>query len=397
MTEGPLAGLKVLDASQMLAGPICGMRLGDLGADVLKIEPPETGEWVRTHGFANAELKGETTAFLGLNRNKRSVAINLKNKDGVEAFYDLVRQADVFLQNYRVGTAERLGIGYEHLRAINPRLIYCSISGYGEEGPLKDRPGQDLLVQAMSGSMYSVGSKNDPPLPGALWAVDSMTGYQAAIGILSALIARGRTGQGQKVSVNMLAVVMDCQTQELTTYLNLGIMPERTEAPFAHAWVTAPYGAYPTQDGYIVISQSALNVLGEALGSERLQQMVKWSDGMDHRDEIYELVKALTPTRTTQQWIEILDSYKLWSGPIYKYSDLEHDPHVQMTDMITSVQHPTIGKLRMPNIPLRLSETPGSIRKPPPLLGEHTLEVLQEWCGYSTAQLDALRSVGAIT
>lgn len=397
MTEdGALAGLRVLDATQMLAGPLCAMRLGDLGADVLKIEPPGVGEWTRTHGFANAEIAGETTAFLGLNRNKRSVALNLKQPEGLEALYDLVRVSDIFIQNYRVGTAERLGVGYDRLREVNPRLIYCSISGYGERGPYAQRPGQDLVVQGYSGSMWSVGSKQFPPLPGALWAIDAMTAYQAGIGILAALWARERTGAGQKVAVNMLSVVMDCQAQELTTHLNLGIVPERTDAPFAHAWVTAPYGAYRTRDGWLVIGQSPLHILGEALGSDRLREMTAWSDGIDHRDEVYEIVSAIMPQKTTVAWLEIFDRHKLWSGPVYDYHDLVNDPHVVETEMVTSVEHPTIGTLHLPNVPLQLSATPATITLPPPLLGEHTASVLRELLHYDDDRLAALRVAGAM-
>jgi crotonobetainyl-CoA:carnitine CoA-transferase CaiB-like acyl-CoA transferase len=380
----------------MLAGPMCGMRLGDLGADVLKVEPPGQGEWARTHGFANAQLDGETTAFLALNRNKRSVTINLKHPEGLEAFYGLVRESDVFLQNYRVGTADRIGVGYEQLREINPRIVYCSISGYGEDGPYRLRPGQDLVVQGYSGSMWSVGSAEDPPLPGALWAIDTMTGYQATIGILAALRARESTGRGQKVEVSMLSVVMDCQIQELTTHLNLGIVPTRTSGRFAHAWVTAPYGAYRTKDGYITLAQAPLHILGEALDNDRLREMTSWSDGMDHRDEVYRIVTEIMPQRTTAEWLEILDRYKLWAGPVYTYADLVQDPHVQETGMVTSVNHPTIGPLRMPNVPLKMSDTPAEIRLPPPGLGEQTDSVLQEILGYDNQRLQQLHAAGAI-
>ncbi len=396
MDEGALTGLRVLDLSQMLAGPLCGMRLGDLGAEVLKIEPPGQGEWTRTHSFANASLEGETTAVLGLNRNKRSVTVNLKHAEGLKTFYELVRESDIFVQNFRVGTAERLGVSYEQLREINPRIIYCSISGYGEHGPYSGRPGQDLVVQGYSGSMWSVGSKNDPPLPGALWAIDAMTAYQAAIGILAALWARARTGCGQKVTVNMLAVAMDCQAQELTTHLNLNILPERSAAPFAHAWVTAPYGVYRTADGYLTLAQVPLHLLGEALDNNRLREMSAWEDGILYRDEVYAIVSEILPERTTAEWLAIFDQRKIWAGPVYTYADLATDPHVIETGMIAEVAHPTIGTLRMPNIPLALSETPATIRLAPPLLGEHTDEVLRELLGYSDARLAELHAHGAI-
>ncbi len=393
---GALAGLRILDLSQMLAGPLCGMRLGDLGADVLKIEPPIVGEWTRTHSFANAEIEGETTALLGLNRNKRSVTINLKHPEGLRTFDDLVRVSDVLIQNFRVGTADRLGAGYERLRAINPRLIYCSISGYGEKGPYSGRPGQDLLVQGYSGSMWAVGGADDPPQPGAMWAADAMTAYQATIGILAALWTRERSGQGQKVEVNMLATVMDCQAQELTTYLNLGITPQRTQAPSAHAWVTAPYGVYRTADSYITLAHAPIDLLGEALDSDDLRAMTSWSDGITRRDEVIGIVRKIMPRRTTAEWLEILYRYKLWAGPVYSYADLANDPHVIATGMIATVDHPTIGKLRLPNVPLHLSETPAEIRLPPPLLGEHTDAVLRERLGYDTERLGRLHEAGAI-
>lgn len=396
LSKGPLEGLRVLDLSQMLAGPICGMRLADLGAEVIKVEPPANGEWTRTHGFADAEIGGETTAFLGLNRNKKSIALNLKSAEGIEIFNKLVSQSDILIENFKRGTTDRLGIGYSQLREINPRLIYASISGYGEEGPLRDRPGQDLLVQAMSGSMWSVGKKSDPPTAGALWAVDAMTGYSLGMGILSAVNARQQTGTGQKVHVSMLGVVMDCQCQELVTAFNLKTKPERSEKPFAHAWVTAPYGAYKTKNGWMVISQVALNVLGEALDNDRLREMSDWSDGMNYRDEVYDIVESIMPEKTTEEWITIFDQYKLWGGKVYNYLELMEDEHVQSTNMITSVQHSKAGEIKMPNNPVQLSDTPGSIRTPPPMLGEHSEDILEKQLGFSKEEIAGLKAKGIL-
>ncbi|MFZ0591418.1 MAG: CoA transferase [Bryobacteraceae bacterium] len=396
MQEGPLDGIRVLDASQMMAGPLCAMRLGDLGAEVIKVEPPGKGEWVRTHGFANAELNGETTALLGLNRNKKSVTINLKSPEGLEILYRLVEQSDIFIQNFRVGTADRIGIGFEKLSQVNPRLIYCSISGYGEEGPYKGRPGQDLVVQAYSGSMFSVGSESDPPIPGAMFVADAAAAYQAAIGALAALYARQRTGKGQKIDVNLLASVMDVQIQEITTYLNLDVLPTRTEEPLAHAWNNAPYGVYPTADGWIAIAMSPLHVLGEALENNRLREMTKWSDGVTYRDEVYRIVRSILPQRTSKQWLRILDEHGLWAGPVYTYRDLAHDEHVIATSMIAETIHPKIGLLRMPNVPLRMSDTPAAVRTAPPLLGEHTDALLRDLLNYDAGKLQALRTSGAI-
>lgn len=396
MQEGPLAGIRVLDVSQMMAGPLCGMRLGDLGAEVIKIEPPGKGEWVRTHGFANAELQGETTALLGLNRNKKSVTLNLKSAEGLEVLYELVRASDIFVQNFRVGTADRIGIGYQKLSEINSRLIYCSISGYGENGPYKGRPGQDLVIQAYSGSMFSVGAKSDPPIPGAMFVADAAAAYQATIGALAALYARQQTGQGQKIEVNLLASVMDVQIQEITTHLNLGILPKRTDEPLAHAWNNAPYGVYPTADGWITIAMSPLDVLGDALDNDRLRSMKNWSDGVKYRDEVYRIVRSILPKRSSKEWLRIFDEYGLWSGPVYTYNDLAHDEHVVATGMIAEANHSKIGPLRMPNVPLRMSHTPAAVRTAPPLLGEHTDSVLTDLLHYDVEKLNVLRSSGAI-
>lgn len=396
LQQGALSGTRVLDASQMMAGPLCGMRLGDLGAEVIKIEPPGKGEWVRTHAFANAEINGETTALLGLNRNKKSVTVNLKSEQGLKLFYDLVRQSDIIIQNFRVGTADRLGIGYDTLSALNPRIIYCSISGYGEEGPYKSRPGQDLVIQAYSGSMFSVGSRTDPPVPGAMFVADAAAAYQATIGAIAALYARERTGKGQKIEVNLLASVMDVQIQEITTHLNLGILPTRTEEPLAHAWNNAPYGVYATADGWIAIAMSPLHVLGGALDDARLREMTNWSDGVTYRDEVYRIVRRILPQKPSSEWLRIFDEHGLWSGQVYTYRDLAKDPHVCATEMIVETEHAKSGTLRMPNVPLRMSETPAAVRTAPPLLGEHTAAVLQDLLGYDEATIGSLRECGVI-
>jgi crotonobetainyl-CoA:carnitine CoA-transferase CaiB-like acyl-CoA transferase len=235
-----------------------------------------------------------------------------------------------------------------------------------------------------------------PPLPGALWAIDTMTGYQMGFALLAALRHRDRTGEGQKVHVSMLSVAMDCQCQELVTAFNLGIRPQRSTRPFAHAWVTAPYGSYRAKDGWIVISQVPLHLLGEALDDNRLRSLTKWSDGMTHRDEVYDIVSAIVPRKTVQEWIEIMARYKLWCGKVYNYDDLAHDPHVLEAGLIATVEHPTAGTLKMPNVPAQFSRTPATVRTAPPLLGQHTECVLREVAGLSENSLDDLRRSGAL-
>ncbi len=395
-SDRALADIRVLDATQMLAGPICAMRLGDLGADVIKIENPRTGEFNRTHGFEDITVGGEMTTFLAVNRNKRSAALDLKHPEGRQALLDLARQSDVFVQNFRAGTAERLGIGYADLSAVNPGIVYCSITGYGDHGPYRDRPGQDLVIQGYSGSMFSVGSTEDPPLPGALWAADAMTGYQAAIGILAALQARQRTGRGQRVDIDMYSVVLDAQLQELVTYLNTGRAPTRTAQRTAHASIPAPYGVYRTADGWLTLAMSPLPALGEALDDDVLRGMTAYNDGHDHKDAVYARIREAFTGRTTQEWIELLDRHGVWCGPVYDYADLERDPHVRATGMITEQPDARVGTIRTARVPVRLSDTPTSIRRGAPGLGADTADVLAEVAGYGAELIDRLHSDGAV-
>lgn len=392
---GALDGILVLDATQMLAGPMAGMRLGDLGAEVVKIEGPR-GEFNRTHGFEDLTVEGQMTTFLAVNRNKRSVTIDLKHPDGLATFLELAAKADVFIQNFRHGTAERLGIGYEQLHELNPRLVYCSISGYGSDGPYRDRPGQDLVLQGYSGSMYSVGAKGDPPVPSALWAADVMSGYQAVIGILGAIVARGRTGEGQQVEVDMLSVVLDSQAQELVTYLNTGRQPTRSDEVGAHASIPAPYGVYRTKDSWVTLAMCNLADLGEALDDDWLRTLDHYNDGHVHRDAVYRHIRDRFLTRTTQEWMPILDANGVWAGPVYDYADLEHDPHIEALGIIAEQPQPW-GAVRTVRVPVQLSKTPTAIRRGAPLLGADTRSVLQEVLGYDDGRIDGLVAAGAIT
>ena len=393
---GALDGITVLDCTQMLAGPLAGLRLGDLGADVLKIEAPGSGEFNRTHGFEDITAAGEMTTFLALNRNKRSVVLNLKKPDGLAVMHDLVRQADVLIQNFRVGTADRIGIGYEQLREINPRLIYCAITGYGSTGPYRTRAGQDLLLQGYSGSMWSVGKLADPPLPSALWAADVMSGYQAVVGVLAALHARQATGSGQYVEVDMLSSVLDAQLQELVTYLNSGRQPTRMKEPSAHALIPAPYGVYQTRDGWLTMAMCHLPDLGEALDDDWLKTLVHYNDGAIHRDEIYARIRPRFTERTTAEWLEILERCGVWAGPVYDYAQLERDPHVVATGMFTDQPQGGGVTVRTLRPPLTMSATPLAIRRGAPPLGAHTAEVLREKLGYDRSRVAQLIASGAV-
>ncbi|WP_158866398.1 CaiB/BaiF CoA transferase family protein [Leifsonia sp. AG29] len=396
-STGALAGLRVLDATQMLAGPLAATRLGDLGADVIKVESPGTGEFNRTHGFGDQLVDGEMSTFVAVNRNKRSLAINLKDERARSAFDELVRGADVLIQNFRRGTATRLGLDYERLSSLNPGLVYCSISGYGSEGPYADRPGQDLVLQGYSGSMFSVGAEDDAPVPGALWAADVMTGYQAAIGILAALHARSVTGRGQHVEVDMYSVVLDAQLQELVTFLNTGFRPQRSAESSAHAAIPAPYGVYRTSDGWLTLAMSPLPALGEMLDDDWLRTLTAYNDGHERRDEVFAHIRHLFEGRTTSEWVALADEHGVWAGPVYDYEDLPGDVHLRETGAFVHQSGSWTGApvvtLRPP---IKLSESAVGIRRGAPRLGADSLDVLKE-AGVDPATIDALIATGAVT
>ncbi len=395
MTEGALDGVRVIDATQMLAGPLAATRLGDLGADVIKVEPPVVGEFNRTHGFEDVKVHGEMSTFLAVNRNKRSLAVDLKSAEGLGVLRRLVASADIFVQNFRHGTADRLGVGYEQLRQVNPALVYCSISGYGSDGPYRDRPGQDLVVQGYSGSMFSVGRDVDPPTPGALWAADVMTGYQAVIGILAALESRRRSGAGQHVEVDMFSVVLDAQLQEIVTYLNSGTEPRRSAEPSAHASIPAPYGVYRTRDGWLTLAMTHLPRLGAVLDDDYLRGLTAYNDGSLHRDEVYARIRDAFLGRTTAEWIELCDLHGVWAGPVHDYAALAKDPHVLATGMFVEQPHRDGAAVATVRVPIRMSGTPPTIRRGAPALGHDSREILGE-LNYSADDIVELVRSGAI-
>ncbi|MCM3716306.1 CoA transferase [Alkalihalobacillus oceani] len=395
MGKGPLEGVMILDFSLAMSGPFAAQKLGDLGAEVIKIEPTGSGEWHRTRPAANAWANKLNSSFISFNRNKRSLSVNLKSDEGLKIVQALIKKADVMLHNFRPGVVERLGIDYEAAKKINKKIIYCSISGYGETGPYAKRPGQDLVLQGYSGSLWNTGKKGDPPHPNALFIADATASHMTVQSILAALFYRETNGKGQKVEVNMLNAVMDLQVQELSVYMTGGVKPERTDEPLAHTLLTAPYGIYKTKDSYIVVSIGPIDVLGEALDDDKLRSFTEWNDGMEYRDEIYRIVASIMPQKTTKEWIEILDKHNYWAGPVYDYDDLINDPQVKHNNMIVEMDHPTEGKLRMLGIPYQFSESPGSIRYYPPLVGEHSDEILK-MAGYSGEQIDQLKQSGVV-
>jgi len=391
---GILDGYTVLDCSIAMAGPFAAQRLGDLGANVIKVEPL-TGEWQRHAPAGGITGKKINVSFLSLNRNKRSLAIDLKSEGGRAVMQRLVEQADVFIQNYRPGVAGRLGVDYETLSALNPRLIYVSMSGYGEDGPHARRPGQDLLLQAMSGAMLSTGRKGEPPQAAGQYLVDAVTAYTAFEGALAALLHRERTGEGQKVEVNMLDAIITLQMQELSVF-TVGHKPqERSDEPHAHVYIRAPYGTFATTDGFIALAMPAFPALARALDAPELATLDEMKAGWEDRDQTFAMVRDAIARFATADCLARLEAEGIWCGPVYGYADLVADPQIAHNGTFIEYDHPTEGRVKTPGFPIRFSRTPSELRFGAPLTGQHTDDILQA-SGFSADEIAALVQAGAI-
>lgn len=373
-----LSGYRVLDLSIAMSGPIAATRLGDLGADVVKVEPV-TGEWQRHTSAGGARGNRINVSFLSMNRNKRSIALNLKSDAGREVLYELVKSSDVFLQNYRPGVAKRLGVDYDTLKQINPNLVYVSISGYGEVGPYVNRPGQDLLLQGLSGMMMSAGRKSDAPHPAPSYVVDAVTAYTAFEAALAGLLHRERSGEGQYISVSMLDAIIAFQLQEMSVHSIGGVPQKRTEEPHAHVYIRAPYAAYETKDAqFIILAFPPLDQLGTLLEIPELAAMDSERDGHARRDEIHRLVRAKLLERTKDEWLDLFNEEGIWAGPVYGYADVLTDPQVRENESLLTYEHPTEGTVTTPGFPIKFSASPSELRIPTPVTGQHTRELLNE-------------------
>ena len=389
-----LSGIRVLDCSIAMAGPFAAQRLGDLGADVIKVEPI-SGEWQRHAAAGGATGNRINVSFLSLNRNKRSLSIDLKDSQGKAVLLEMVRTADVFLQNYRPGVAERLGVDYATLSAINPRLIYISMSGYGEDGPYRLYPGQDLLLQGMSGAMLSTGAEGTPPSPAGQYLVDAVTAYTAFEGALAALFHRERTGEGQLVQVNMLDAITAIQMQELSVF-TVGNKPQaRSAEAHAHSYIRAPYGVFETSDGYITLAMAPLARLGELIGEPSFAKLDDQTDGWTQRDAIFARVRAKLTGATSAEWLERFRAADIWAGPVYGYADLVADPQIAHNRIFVEYDHPTEGRVKTPGFPIRFSKTPSTVERGAPLVGEHSREVLGE-LGLDKDTVERLIAAGVV-
>ena len=392
----PLTGVRVIDVTQIMAGPFCTMLLGDMGADVIKIEKPDGGDDVRRSG--PPFVAGESATFLNIGRNKRSVVIDMKRPEGTEIVRNMARDADILVQNLRPGRLEGFGLGYENVRAVNPAIVYATITGFGRTGPYKDKPGFDLMAQGYSGIMGVTGHPGQPPVKVSVPITDLNAGLFTAYGILAAYVNRLKTGKGQHVDSSLMEAGVAYTIWESAIYFTSGRLPGPNGS--AHQ-ISAPYQALPTSDGYITVggaNQRNWERLCRAIGRAELITDPRFevnAGRMANRPALEATLGETLKTQPMAHWLSILEAAGVPCGPIYDISQVYADPQVIARDMVVEVEHPTAGTIRNVGIPVKFSETPGNIRRPPPRFGEHTEEVLTEF-GYTTGEIDSLRDRGIV-
>ena len=388
----PLAGIRVLDLTRVLAGPFCSMILGDMGAEIIKVEEPGKGD--DTRGWPPFS-GGEATYFLSVNRNKKSLTLNMKAPDGQAILRRLVAKADVVLENFRPGTMERLGFGYDALRKVNPRLIYCAISGFGESGPEASRPGYDLIVQGESGVMDLTGFADGPPVKVGNSVADLVSGMAAAHGVTLALLSRARTGKGQKVEIGMLDVMASLLTYQAGLYWNGGGRPARRGNQ--HPSIV-PYEVFQAQDAYMtlgVANNSLFDRMCRAIGREELAKDPRFdseASRVTNREVLVPLLNSIFSARPASDWLKRLDEAGVPAGRIKTVAEVCDSEHLRARGMFVSLNHPKAGAVTAMGVPIRLWDTPGAAQAPAPLLGQHTDEILTGLLRIPRAKVDKLRA-----
>lgn len=376
----PLEGLLVLDFSQFLAGPSAALRLADLGARVIKIERPKTGDLCRQLYITNLEIDGDSTLFHSINRNKESLAADLKSETDREVVSKLITRADVLIQNFRPGIMERLGFDYESVRRLNPRLVYGEVTGYGKKGPWRDKPGQDLLAQSLSGLAWLNGNADQPPVPFGLSVADLFAGAHLVQGILACLVRRGVTGQGGYVEVSLLESILDAQFELLTTFFNDGgKLPERSTVNNANAYLGAPYGLYETQDGYLSLAMGSVPRLGELLECDELLHFSNPKTWFEQRDEIKRILAEHLKTHQTGHWLSILQPADVWCSDVMTWPALVQHQGFQALEMDQEVQSRNGATMKTTRCPIRVD---GEVYKSPmgaPGIGQHSAEIIREF------------------
>ncbi|NMM94545.1 CaiB/BaiF CoA transferase family protein [Bifidobacterium oedipodis] len=374
----PLEGIKVLDLSQFLSAPSATLRLADLGAEVLKVERPGGGDICRSLYISDCVIDGDSSLFHAINRNKKAISLDLKSADSRLVLERLVREADVMVVNYRPGVADRIGIGYEAMKALNPRLVYGEVSGYGEQGPWASKPGQDLLAQALSGICWLNGNADQPPTPMGLSVADLFAGQLLVQGVMAGLLRAKRTGVGAHVHVSLLEALLDMQFEVFTTYLNDGRkLPQRSAINNANAYISAPYGVYATADGYLALAMIPIPKLGELIGCEALLGYTDPDDWHRKRDEIKRVLVDHLAGETTAHWLGILEPADVWCADVYTWDTLMETEAFRSLDMIQTVSRPNGVGIATTCCPIRIDGERYQGGPAAPTIGQDNAEYLR--------------------
>jgi len=393
----PLEGIKVVDLGRYIAGPMCGAILGDMGADVVKIESPSRPDESRSMG--PPFVGGESAYYLSFNRSKRGMTVDTRTSAGIDILKKLLKEADVLVENFRAGVMAQMGVAYEEVTSFNPGIIYCSISGYGRDSPLKDKPAYDAMIQAESGFMDITGFPDGLPTKVGMSIADVSGALYAVEGILLALIARQRTGKGQHIDIALMDSLVSCLTYQAGSYFATGDSPARLGN--AHHVIT-PYESFATKDGYVIIA-CASQRLWEKLCTEVLQRpelirdprFLTIADRNVNEPQLKVIIEEQTKIKSTQECIEILEKCDIPVGRIRKVAEVLEDENLKARGMVVEKEHPTAGKIKLLGNPVKLSHTPGEVTLAPPLLGQHTLEILKG-LGYTAQEITAFKSEGIV-
>lgn len=392
MSDSPLSGIRVLDLTRMLAGPYCTMLLGDMGAEVIKVEQPGKGD--DTRAFGPPFIEGESAYFLSINRNKKSVIANVMTDNGKEIVKRLIKTCDVIVENFRPGFLENLGLGYEEIKKINPGIIYASISGFGLTGPEKMRAGFDLVVQGMSGLMSITGESDGRPNKVGTSISDILSGIYAYQGILLALISRQKTGKGQKVDVSLLDSVTSLLTYQAGIHFATGAVPQRIGNQ--HPTI-CPYETFQASDGYVNIAVGnnwLWKPFCKLMGLDDIRDDPRFESNpkrVENRDQLFPIIQKIVETKTADEWLKMFDEAGIPAGPILTIDKVLSHPQVLAREMVVDIEHPKAGSIKVTGIPVKLSETPGTIRLAPPTLGQHNQEILEE-LGFTPEEIQTIES-----
>lgn len=387
----PLKGIKVLDISRVLTGPYCTMILGDLGAEVIKIEIPDTGDETRSWGPPYVE--GESAYYLSTNRNKKSVTLNLKSEEGQKILLDMAKQCDVMIENFLPGTVDRLGVSYELVKKINPGIIYCSLSGFGQDGPYRDFPAYDLLMQGVGGLMSITGEKDGQPIRIGVALIDIGAGMYGVIGILSALMTKKETGKGQYIDISLLDTEVSWMTYMASNYFLSGKNPTRMGSGHPNI---VPYQAFKAKDGYFILAVGNDNIWQRFCKALNLDiandpRYITNAKRVENRDELNAMLETLFITEDAGHWTDILQPARIPCGPVNNISEVVNHPQTVHRGMVVEMEHPKAGTIKVLGNPIKMSLTPPQYTQHPPLLGEHTEEILLGF-GYSREELAELRA-----